>query len=253
MHPMARIVGAPTLFQRPDCTWPRARPKTAAAANPSYSCCTFRGSVAALDIGSGRTVWKSYTVLRSRSPPARAAPASRNSAPPAAAISCVAHHRQQSAECIVCRHRRLHGPASEQSLTDAVVAFDLGGQQAALGQANWFRPDAGNGPGPVHEDSPFCGHWRPAIKKVLLAGQKSGVVYGLDPDHGGDILWQDENRRQRRVRRRRRIRNRQQGRTARSRGQPRRGCLGERRGPPQSLCRHLGLAGAGRRKAARRA
>jgi polyvinyl alcohol dehydrogenase (cytochrome) len=23
-----------------------------------------------------------------------------------------------------------------------------------------------------------------------LAGQKSGVVYGLDPDHGGDILWQ---------------------------------------------------------------
>jgi len=23
-----------------------------------------------------------------------------------------------------------------------------------------------------------------------LAGQKSGVVYGLDPDHGGEILWQ---------------------------------------------------------------
>jgi polyvinyl alcohol dehydrogenase (cytochrome) len=23
-----------------------------------------------------------------------------------------------------------------------------------------------------------------------LAGQKSGVVYGLDPDHGGDVLWQ---------------------------------------------------------------
>ena len=26
--------------------------------------------------------------------------------------------------------------------------------------------------------------------QVLLAGQKSGVVYGLDPDHGGDTLWQ---------------------------------------------------------------
>jgi len=26
--------------------------------------------------------------------------------------------------------------------------------------------------------------------QVLLAGQKSGVVYGLDPDHGGEIQWQ---------------------------------------------------------------
>ncbi|HEY4970355.1 MAG TPA: PQQ-binding-like beta-propeller repeat protein, partial [Steroidobacteraceae bacterium] len=26
--------------------------------------------------------------------------------------------------------------------------------------------------------------------QVLLAGQKSGIVYGLDPDHGGEILWQ---------------------------------------------------------------
>jgi polyvinyl alcohol dehydrogenase (cytochrome) len=27
-------------------------------------------------------------------------------------------------------------------------------------------------------------------KQVLIAGQKSGVVYGLDPDHQGEILWQ---------------------------------------------------------------
>jgi len=26
--------------------------------------------------------------------------------------------------------------------------------------------------------------------EILLAGQMSGVVYGLDPDHGGEILWQ---------------------------------------------------------------
>jgi polyvinyl alcohol dehydrogenase (cytochrome) len=27
-------------------------------------------------------------------------------------------------------------------------------------------------------------------KQVILAGQRSGLIYSLDPDHGGDILWQ---------------------------------------------------------------
>jgi polyvinyl alcohol dehydrogenase (cytochrome) len=27
-------------------------------------------------------------------------------------------------------------------------------------------------------------------KQIILAGQKSGIVYALDPDHGGDLLWQ---------------------------------------------------------------
>jgi polyvinyl alcohol dehydrogenase (cytochrome) len=26
--------------------------------------------------------------------------------------------------------------------------------------------------------------------QIILAGQRSGVVYALDPDHGGEILWQ---------------------------------------------------------------
>jgi polyvinyl alcohol dehydrogenase (cytochrome) len=30
----------------------------------------------------------------------------------------------------------------------------------------------------------------PNGKQVLLAGQKSGVVYALDPDHNGELLWE---------------------------------------------------------------
>ena len=30
----------------------------------------------------------------------------------------------------------------------------------------------------------------PGGRRALLAGQKSGVVYALDPDDGGKILWQ---------------------------------------------------------------
>src|SRR5580692_12317023 len=61
-HPLARIVGAPTLYN--DRLYVAvSSTEDVAAANPGYSCCTFRGSVVALDIGSGKLLWKSYTVL----------------------------------------------------------------------------------------------------------------------------------------------------------------------------------------------
>src|SRR6202166_4486196 len=48
-HPLARIVGAPTLYG--DRLYVAvASTEDSAAANPGYSCCTFRGSVGALDI-----------------------------------------------------------------------------------------------------------------------------------------------------------------------------------------------------------
>jgi polyvinyl alcohol dehydrogenase (cytochrome) len=33
-----------------------------AASNPSYVCCKFRGSVAALDAKTGKQIWESYTI-----------------------------------------------------------------------------------------------------------------------------------------------------------------------------------------------
>jgi hypothetical protein len=29
-------------------------------------------------------------------------------------------------------------------------------------------------------------------KQIILAAQKSGIVYALDPDHGGEVLWQSK-------------------------------------------------------------
>src|SRR6202790_2591524 len=71
-HPLARVVAAPALYND------RLRVAIASTedkigASRRYSWCTFRCSVAALDIASGRIVWKSYTVLEKRRPPARKA------------------------------------------------------------------------------------------------------------------------------------------------------------------------------------
>src|SRR6267378_34859 len=183
-HPLARIVGAPTLYN--DHLYVAvSSTEDSAAANPSYSCCTFRGSVAALDIGSGRILWKSYTVLEEPQPTRKNSAGVQEFGPAGAAIA--------SSPSIDAKRNVLYaatgGSATgiEQSLTNAVVAFDL-----ADGKLRWVkqlvRPDAGAG-GAGFSSSPVL-RTLATGNQVLLAGQKSGIVYGLDPDRGGEILWQ---------------------------------------------------------------
>ncbi len=184
VHPMARIVGAPTLYN--DRLYVAvASTEDSAAANPSYSCCTFRGSVVALDIASGRTVWKSYTVLEEPQPSRKSSAGIQEFGPAGAAISSSPTIDGKRSVLYVATGGSATGV--EQSLTDAVVAFDL-----ADGKLRWVkqlvRPDAGTGLAGF-SSSPVL-RTLATGNQVLLAGQKSGVVYGLDPDHGGDVLWQ---------------------------------------------------------------
>jgi len=183
-HPLARIVGAPTL--NGDHLYVAvSSTEDTAAADPSYSCCSFRGSVVALDIASGRTLWKSYTVLEEPQPTRKNNAGIQEFGPAGAAVS--------SSPTIDAKRNVVYvGTGSsptglEQSLTDAVVAFDL-----ADGKLRWVkqlvRPDAG--PAGAGFSSPPVLRTLATGNQVLLAGQKSGVVYGLDPDHGGEILWQ---------------------------------------------------------------
>jgi len=50
-------------------------------------CCTFRGSVAALDIASGRLLWKSYTVLEEPQPTHKNSVGVQEFGPAGAAVS----------------------------------------------------------------------------------------------------------------------------------------------------------------------
>ena len=74
----------------------------------------------------------------------------------------------------------------EQSLTDAIAAFDISG-----GKLRWVKQLSRAG---ELASSSFTA--APVLRtlatgnEVLLAAQKSGVVYALDPDHGGEVLWQ---------------------------------------------------------------
>jgi polyvinyl alcohol dehydrogenase (cytochrome) len=182
-HPLARIMGAPTLYN--DRLYvATASTEDKMAGNPGYGCCTFRGSVAALDIGSGRIVWKSYTVLEEPQPTRKNGAGVQEFGPAGAAIV--------SSPTIDPKRNVLYvatgGSATglEQSLTDAVAAFDLSdGKLRWVKQLNVKGEAASSG----FLSSPIL-RTLSTGNQVILAGQISGVVYGLDPDHGGEILWQ---------------------------------------------------------------
>jgi polyvinyl alcohol dehydrogenase (cytochrome) len=61
-HPYARITGSP-IFYGGRLFVPMASLEEATGMTHGYECCTFRGSLAALDGATGRQLWKSFTVL----------------------------------------------------------------------------------------------------------------------------------------------------------------------------------------------
>ena len=182
-HPLARIVAAPALYNE-RLYVAVSSTEESASANPNYACCTFRGSVVALDIVSGRILWKSYTVLEESRATRKNAAGMQEFGPAGAAIA--------SAPTIDTRRNVLYvatassADGREQALTDAIAAFDL-----ADGKLRWVKQL-------VRADAAASSSFASSLvlrtlasgKQVILAGQKSGVVYGLDPDHGGAVLWE---------------------------------------------------------------
>ena len=61
IHPHARITGSPTLF-RGRLFVPVASIEETAAGQQGYQCCTFRGSLNALDATTGDVLWRTFTV-----------------------------------------------------------------------------------------------------------------------------------------------------------------------------------------------
>ena len=62
-HPAARITGAPTLYSG-ILYVPVSAIEEVTGSQSTYQCCTFRGSVVALDIATGKQIWKAYTIPR---------------------------------------------------------------------------------------------------------------------------------------------------------------------------------------------
>jgi polyvinyl alcohol dehydrogenase (cytochrome) len=175
-HPLARIAGSPTLYL--DRLYVAVGSSEGQAAQTSgYACCTFRGSVASLDISTGRIVWKTYLVPEEPRPSSGAG--GTQFGPSGVAVE--AAPTVDSGRSLV--YVATDGAREPAPNADAVVALDL-----IDGKIRWAK-QLQDGGASGFTASPIL-RSLPSGKQIILAGQRSGTVYGLDPDGGGEILWQ---------------------------------------------------------------
>ena len=199
-HLMSRITGSPVLY-RDRLYVPVSSIEEVTGRDAKYGCCKFRGSLVALNAFTGALLWKSFTVQEEPKPFKINSAGTQMYGPAGAAI--------WSAPTLDLK-RRLVYVATGNSYTDvptghsdAILAFEMD-----TGKLKWAnqvtpkdnflvgcrQPGVGNCPeeaGPDYDfgSSPVLRRL-PNGKQVLLAGQKSGVIYALDPDHEGKVIWQ---------------------------------------------------------------
>jgi polyvinyl alcohol dehydrogenase (cytochrome) len=176
--------------------------ESALVQDPNAVCCSFRGSVAALDAATGRTIWQSFTIAEPANPHATG----KGQGPSGAPIWSTPTIDEQRGALYVGTGNNYSSPVTQTS--DAVMAFDL-----KTGKLLWSRQftqgDAYNGgcstrgrPNCPAEDGPDFDFGQPPIlvqlsnaalggrRRALVIAQKSGMVHAIDPDAEGKILWQ---------------------------------------------------------------
>jgi len=197
-HDAARLTGAPVAYNGvvfvPVASWEETR-----SLDPEYPCCTFRGSLVALRIRDGALVWKSYMIPE----PKQTGKTKRGSpqfGPSGAGIWSAPTIDTRRGVVYVATGDNYSSPATATS--DAIVAIDL-----ASGRIVWSKQtlagDAYNSSCGTDkqicpaEDGPDYDFASSAIltklpggRDLLLAGQKSGMVFALDPAKKGEIVWQ---------------------------------------------------------------
>jgi polyvinyl alcohol dehydrogenase (cytochrome) len=198
-HIVARVTGTPK-FYRGRVYVPVSSIEEVVGANPQYQCCTFRGSVVALDAATGEVAWKTYAIPEAPTPRRKNAVGTQLHGPSGAAIWSAPTIDEKLQVLYVATGDSYSDPAADTS--DAIMAMDL--QTGAIKWAQQMtKGDAYNiacgGPNPancpdsrgpdVDFGSPPILVTLPSGKRALVIGQKSAVVHAIDPDDGGKILW----------------------------------------------------------------
>ncbi len=173
--------------------------------DPHYPCCTYRGSLSALDANTGKTIWKTYTISEEPKPTKKNSLGTQLWSPAGASIWTTPTIDPKRHAVYVGTGNAFAAPAP--STSDAIVAFDvrtgkiLWSYQALENDAS---PAGCNGNGPKGEQCPenpgpdwdFANspilRTLPDGRRVLVAAHKGGLVVAVDPDRNGALLWKTD-------------------------------------------------------------
>jgi len=205
-HPAARITGSPIGYEDRLYVPVSSTEERAAGYSTTYPCCSFRGSVAALDANTGKQIWKTYIIPDAPQPRKKTAAGVQLLGPAGGAI--------WDTPTLDPAHHALYigtGDAyteTEQPIktTDGIMAINMdtgkvlwsaqdtsndvwlagcGAQNTSENCPKDIGPDYDFGSSPILRSLPN-GH------RILVAGQKDGIVWAHDPDEQGAVVWKTQ-------------------------------------------------------------
>jgi polyvinyl alcohol dehydrogenase (cytochrome) len=200
-HPASHITAGATLYEGRLYVPVSSVEERAAGLSTVYPCCQFRGSVSALDANTGHTIWKTYTIPQTPKPTTKTSKGIQQWGPNGGAVWNSPTIDTKNNAIYIGTGDAYTDPASKN--TDAVMALDM-----KTGKILWAIQDtaddawlSGCGPGAKSENCPedlgpdydfgssLILRTLPNGHRVLVAGQKSGMVWGHDPDREGTLVW----------------------------------------------------------------
>ena len=200
-HTFARATGSPTLYNGRLYVPLAGVGEEGQGGQARYECCTFRGSVSALDANTGTVVWKSYTIPDAPAARGKNAEGRTIWGPSGAGVWGAPTVDPDRRSIYITTGNNYSGPATMTS--DAVIAMDM-----ETGRHRWVfqptpndvwaggcgrsNPPGGQCPetlGPDHDFSMSPVLAKVGGKDLLIVHQKSGMAYAVDPEKGTKV-WE---------------------------------------------------------------
>jgi polyvinyl alcohol dehydrogenase (cytochrome) len=198
-HPSSVLTGSPVVAGDRVLV-PISSIEEATSMSKAYACCTFRGSIASLDLATGKLQWKTSMIDEPRQVIRQKEGGQEVSGPAGAAIWGAPSLNLKKGLVYV---------VTGDSYTDIDTTGDdsIEALEIKTGKVRWHTQvtqhdnfvmgcgpasKTGNCPTPLGPDYDFGAS--PVLvtlhdgKQMLIAGQKSGLAYGLNPDTG-KVMW----------------------------------------------------------------
>jgi polyvinyl alcohol dehydrogenase (cytochrome) len=207
-HPNATVTAAPVVYDGRVYVPTSAVGEESRGQDPTYACCSFRGSISAIDVRTGELLWKSYTIPVEPGPRGKSSTGVELLGPSGAGVWGAPTLDTKRGLLYVGTGNGYSGPP--QKTMNAVIAIDL-----KTGAHKWVQQTVPNdvwlmqcqsqttakgkqvNPNcPDNEGPDFDFSAAPLIttsvsgRDLVVIPQKSGVIWALDPDKGGEVVWQ---------------------------------------------------------------
>lgn len=202
-HPHARITGSPTLYENRLYVPVAGVGEEGAGSTAGYACCTFRGSVVALEAATGTIRWKSHTIDEAPTSRGKGSQGQPAWGPSGASVWSAPTIDSKRRVIYVGTGNLFSGP--QKPTSDAIIAMDLDSgavkwvnqrtaRDISIGGCRDQYKQKPNCPGRVGPDLDFASSPMlvrlPSGRDLIIAGQKSGIAWALDPDNKGAVVWQ---------------------------------------------------------------